>query len=238
MNEVSAIEPDPRGQEDPGYIRIRRSHLYLALVPIAFGIGIAYGYLLWGRGDATPAETVAGSSRLARVEVEQGDDPALGPADAPITIVEFSDFNCPHCQRWHREVSAELFATYPDQIRFIYKDFPIVGGGSVGFATAHAANCAREQDAYWEYHNAMFSGAYPLDPDGFAAASEDLGLDTRALMECFGSERYVEEIQGDFQYGVSLGINGTPTFFINGIALTGAQPLVEFTRVINAELGE
>jgi protein-disulfide isomerase len=234
----STNEPEARGQEDPGYIRIRRSHLYLALIPIAFGIGITFGYLLWGREDAAPAETEANPSQLARVEVEQGDDPALGPADAPITIVEFSDFSCPFCRQWHQEVSQELFDAYPGQIRFVYKDFPIVQGGRAGFLAAQAAHCAGEQGAYWEYHDALFSGDYALDSPGVSQITEDLGLDLERFKECMTEARYADEVRDDFEYGVSLGVSSTPTFFINGTPLVGAQPLARFMDVIDAALDD
>lgn len=219
----------------PDHIVIRRSHLYLALLPISFGIGIAYGYLLWGRSSSAEGTF---SNAAVRVEVDPGDNPALGPLDAPIELIEFGDFNCPHCQRWHNEVYRELLATYPDQIRFTYVDFPIVGGGAIGFEAAQAANCAGEQGAYWDYHDALLSGGYPLDAGGFQAAASELGLNGEGLMACIESRIYAEEVQADLQYGTSIGVSGTPTFFINGIPMIGAQPLLRFVEVINVELGQ
>jgi protein-disulfide isomerase len=239
-----AVDSTSNGKDtDAGrYIRIRRSHFYALLLPLAFVAGIAYGYLIWGRNEAVPAAPAeagdTGLSRaIARIEVEADDDPALGPEDAPITIIEFSDFNCPYCQRWHQEVFEPLLASYPGQIRFIYRDFPIVGGGGPGMAAAQAANCAGEQDRYWEFHGAMFSGIYALNGEGFAEASGAVGLDSEALLECYESGRYETEVQADLQYGAGLGVSGTPTFFINGIPLVGAQPLLRFVEIINAELG-
>jgi protein-disulfide isomerase len=231
--------------DESRYIRIRRSHFYAVLLPLAFVAGIAYGYLIWGKPDATPPTsanttdtTEAGfSTAVGRIEVETDDDPTLGPADAPITIIEFSDFSCPFCQRWHQEVFDPLMAAYPGQIRFIYRDFPIVGGGGPGMAAAQAANCAREQGLYWEYHNALFSAAYALNPEGFEEAAAAVGADSGALIECFQSGRYEAEAQADLRYGAGIGVSGTPTFFINGIPLVGAQPLLRFVEIINSELG-
>ena len=222
---------------DPQYIRLRRSHLYLALIPLAFGLGMVYGYILWGREQVIATEADFGASQARRIDVDPGDDPSFGPIDAPITLVEFSDYSCPYCQLWHREVSQELFATFPDQIRFVYKDFPIVQGGRVGTVAAQAAHCADEQDAYWDYHDALLSGDYTLDPSGYEQAAQDLKLDEEALMECVNSERYVDEVAEDLDYGVSIGVSSTPTFFINGIPLIGAQPLENFVELINSELG-
>lgn len=230
--------PHPEPDDDRRYIRIRRSHFFAALVPLAFAAGLAYGYLLWGR-DAAQLSGAQGSysAEVARIQVDPDDDPALGPLSAPITIVEFADFNCPYCQAWHQQVFRPLMDAYPDQIRFIYRDFPIVGGGAIGLMAAHAANCAAEQEGYWEYHAALYSGRYPLTREGFQAAAEALGLDPTALADCIDSGRYAEEPRDDLRYGSSLGVSGTPTFFINGLPIVGAQPLARFVEVIEAELG-
>ena len=106
-----------------------------------------------------------------------------------------------------------------------------------GFAAAEAANCAAEQGAYWEYHDALYSGDYPLNQPGFEAVARQLELDLPGLTECIKSGRQTSEVDGDFRYGASLGVTGTPSFFINGIPLIGAQPLLRFVEVINSELG-
>lgn len=223
--------------DDLRTIRIRRSHFYAALMPLAFGVGVAYGYFLWGR-DPSPLAGAQGSysAPVERLAVETDDDPALGAENAPITIVEFSDYNCPYCRAWHQQVFGPLLDAYPNQIRFVYRDFPIVGGGAPGLAAAQAANCAGEQQAYWDYHAALFSGEFPLDSRGFHAAAEAVGLDAAALAGCVESGRYDAEVRADLRYGAGLGVSGTPTFFINGIPLVGAQPLERFVEIIEAEL--
>jgi protein-disulfide isomerase len=247
LNEPMQSDAAPDPESDVQYVRLRRSHIYLALIPVALLVGFAGGYLVWGQEAASasaPAsapvsapEAEAEPAQANRLEVDPAGDPSIGPADAPITIVEFSDFNCPYCQRWHREVSQELLSAYPDQIQFVYKDFPIVGGGRVGFLSAQAAHCAEEQVAYWEYHNALFSGAYTLDSSGIEQIAVDLGLDLDPFKECMVEARYAEEVRDDFNYGVSLGVTSTPSFFINGIPLIGAQPLENFAQIIDSELG-
>jgi predicted DsbA family dithiol-disulfide isomerase len=227
-------------EDDRRYIHIRRSHFYAALLPIVFAAGLAYGYLLWGRAAVQTdpsASSLGGFSAAGRIEVDPGEDPSIGPPDAPVTVIEFSDYNCPFCQQWQREVFDELMAAFPAQIRFVYKDFPIVGEGTPGFGAAEAANSAAEQGAYWEFHQALFSGDYPLDRAGFEAITRQLELDLPAIQECLDSGRQAAEVDEDFRYGADLGVNGTPTFFINGIPLIGAQPLLRFVEVINAELG-
>lgn len=241
----------------PGSIQIQRSHLlgffYGLLIPLALGSGVAIGYLIWGR-DASPSATpesvavvpAAGTQAPApttnpddyRVNVSVDDDPALGPDDAPVTIVEFSDYACPYCRRFHMETFKDLLASYPDQIRFVYRDFPVVGGGETGFFAAQAANCALDQDKFWEYHDALFQGDYGHGRDAYLSLAEDLGLDVSSFATCLDDETFAQEVQDDLQAGRELGVNGTPTFFINGIPLVGAQPMSNFTQVIDSELNQ
>ena len=232
--------------EDVGGFQFSRRTVYSALLPVAFVTGLAAGYLFWGRDTIPPAnpaapvavveETAPGSlEQPTRFEISTDDDPSLGPEDAPITIVEFSDFRCPYCSVFHVETFDALMATYPDQIHFVYRDFPVVGG----FEAALAAECANEQGAFWEYHDLLFSGEYPnLDRDAFAAYAEQLDLDVQDLLACVDEERYSEEVEADARYASGLGITGTPTFFINGIPMVGAQPLEAFIQIIEYELGE
>jgi len=232
--------------DDAGTIKFTRRSFYSALLPVTFVTGLAAGYLFWGRDSVQPAnpsapgvvaeETTPGSpEEPTRFEISTDDDPSLGPDDALITIVEFSDFRCPYCGVFHVETFDALMAQYPGQIRFVYRDFPVVGG----FEAALAAECANEQGAYWEFHDLLFSGEYPnLDRDAFAAYAEKLDLDVEDLLACVDEERYSEEVETDARYASGLGITGTPTFFINGIPMVGAQPLEAFIQVIEYELGE
>ncbi len=232
--------------EDVGGFQFSRRAVYSALLPVAFVTGLAAGYLFWGRDTVAPAnpvdlgvvaeETAPGTpEEPTRFDVSTDDDPALGPEDAPITIIEFSDFRCPYCSVFHVETFAALMARYPGQIHFVYRDFPVVGG----FEAALAAECADEQGAFWEFHDLLFSREYPdLNRDAFAAYAEKLDLDVEGLLTCVDEERYSEEVEADARYASGLGITGTPTFFINGIPMVGAQPLEAFIQVIEYELGE
>ena len=245
MNEPIDSDAASDRESDAQYIRLRRSHIYLALIPVAALLGFAGGYLVWGQDTAAASVTAPASApqaeaepvQASRFEVDPAGDPSIGPVDAPVTIVEFSDFTCPYCQRWHLEVFQSVLDRYPDQIRFVYKDFPIVGGGRAGFLGAQAAHCAEEQGAYWEFHDALFSGVYAVDSSGVDQVAVDLGLDLDPFKECMVEARYAEEVRDDFNYGVSLGVTSTPSFFINGIPLIGAQPLENFVQIIDSELG-
>jgi protein-disulfide isomerase len=224
--------PPPSAARTGDYITIRRSHLVLMLIPLAGIAGLAAGYLLWGRDE--PAATATAAAAPQRYEVSVDDDPALGPADAPVTIVEFSDFNCPYCRRFHTETFPVLMAAYPDQILFVYRDYPITSAESQ--VAAQAANCAGKQGAYWAYHDVLFTGELGLGAEAYAAYAERLNLDTNALAACIAAGGEQAEVESDARAAAALGVSGTPTFFINGIPLVGAQPLAQFRSVIDAEL--
>ena len=222
---------EPRGDS----LRFKRSHVYSALIPLAFVVGLATGFLFWGRTPAPSAVAAVGEPQApTRLEVSADDDPALGPADAPITIIEFSDYNCPYCEKWHVETFQPLMAAYPDQIRFVYRDFPITSQEST--AAAQAAQCAGEQDAYWSFHDSLLSGGLDLGREAYEQYATRLGLNAKALLACLDSGKYKDEVEADARYAAGLGVSGTPTFFINGLPLVGAQPLSEFQAMIESEL--
>ncbi len=227
---------EPR-QASRAFWSFRSPRLLAVLVPVAFGAGLALGYLVWGRGSQAEPQAAQEPGEIQRYDVSVDDDPSLGPADAPLTIIEFSDFQCPYCQRWHEETFPALMAAYPDQIRFVYRDLPVVGGGAIGSEAAQAANCAGDQDAYWEFHNLLFSGGLGLSQDAYRQYAVSLGLDAQALAECVETGFHEAEVNGDLQYALQLGVSSTPTFFVNGIAIVGAQPASVFQHVIDLELG-
>ncbi len=215
----------------------RTPRLLAVLVPIAFAAGLGLGFLVWGRGSQSLALAPTPTGEIHRYDVSVDDDPSLGPTDAPITIIEFSDFNCPYCRRWHEQAFPALMAAYPDQIHFVYRDLPVVGGGAVGLEAAQAANCAGDQGAYWEFHNLLFSGTFGLSRDAYRQYAAALGLDPQALAECIDTGYHEAEVQADLQYALQMGVSSTPTFFVNGIAIVGAQPAQVFQQVIDMELG-
>ncbi len=248
-------EPEPKAADDylrtgdsEDVIAFRRSHLYAMLLPLAFVVGLGLGYVLWGRGQPVAASSVGASQASAagqaaaptgpvtRYDVPVDDDFILGPVDAPITIIEFSDYECPYCQKFHIEVFGQLLAAYPNQIRFVYRDFPLTSIHPNAFTAALAANCAGEQGAYFEYHDALFSGLYGLGADAYQRYASDLGLDMGSFGSCVETAKYQAEVQADFDYAAQLGIRSTPTFFVNGIPVVGAQPLEVFRQLIDAEL--
>ncbi|NLE50689.1 MAG: thioredoxin domain-containing protein [Chloroflexi bacterium] len=168
------------------------------------------------------------------------DDAFRGPEDAPVTIVEFSDFQCVYCGRFYEETLPRLLEAYPDEVRFVYRDFPIFGDDSV--RAAMAAECAAEQDMFWEMHDRIFAihnedTAPTLSQETLISFADEIGLDTAEFETCLVEERYMDEIIGDFQTAQAYGFRGTPGFVINGVVYSfGAQPFEVFDAIIQQEL--
>lgn len=204
----------------------RRPVSYSALfIPVAFFFGLVAGYLLGN--TRTPV-----SAALSPVTK---DDPSLGPENAPVTIVEFSDYQCPYCQLWHQEVLPLLLSEYPEDIRFIYRDFPL-DGHPESQPAAEAANCAGDQDSYWEFQEGIFSGLYGYGRSAYEQYALDLGLDSDKFTTCLDSRRHQAEVLEDYSDAIRLGVQSTPTFFINDTQVVGAQPYETFQRLVEAEL--
>jgi len=187
-------------------------------------------------GDPSPTEAPVDPDEIVRYEIDiYEDDPTLGPEDALITMIEFSDYECPFCRRFYIETFGEIMTTYEGQIRYIYKDFPLSFHASARPA-ANAALCAHEQDAFWDYRGKLFSMEMSLDNDAYLQFAEDLNLDMDAFTECLEEDRYDDRVMADYNFAADLGVSSTPTFFINGIPVIGAQPFEAFKQWIDFEL--
>jgi len=161
--------------------------------------------------------------------------PGLGPEDAPITIVEFSDFNCPYCQRVMPTLKA-LRERYPDQVRIVFRHFPLESIHPRARPIAEASVCADEQGQFWAFHDHVFASGEPLEDDAIRAAASKLGLDLAAFDACLADGRAGAVVAEDVRDASAVGVTGTPAFFVNGILLSGAQPLDAFVRVIESEI--
>ena len=182
----------------------------------------------------------------ARVNVELGDSYFKGDADAPVTIVEFSDFECPFCTRFWTQTLPSIESEYIDtgKVKFHYRDFPL-GFHQNAQKAAEAARCAGEQggnDAYFAMHDIIFDEGVEGGSAKYKGYASDIGLNTADFDTCLDSGKYGEATQDDLKYGSSIGVQGTPAFFIgndeNGyVLLSGAQPFAAFQQIIDAELG-
>ena len=163
------------------------------------------------------------------------DDPSEGKADAPVTLVEYSDFQCPFCLRVMPTLK-QLRVKYGDKIRVVWKDFPLTQIHPQAFVAAQAGNCAREQGKFWELHDKMFGNQSALQPDALKKYAADAGLDAPKFNQCLDSSKYEARVQDALSAGGKLGITSTPTVFVNGRIVAGAQPIEVFQSVIDEEL--
>jgi protein-disulfide isomerase len=177
---------------------------------------------------------VAAAQEAPRITV----DPAMarGPAAATVTIVEWSDYECPYCKR-AQEVLRRLQVEFPDTLRLVFKDFPLRSHpGAV--PAASAARCAGAQGRYWEYHDLLFAAQPDFARDQLIGYARRLGLDVEPFRQCLDDGRFLDAVRGDQREGVQAGVRATPTFFINQRKIEGALPLEEFRAAVEQALRE
>ncbi|MDH7488785.1 MAG: DsbA family protein [Anaerolineae bacterium] len=174
-----------------------------------------------------------------RYEVSLDDDPVKGSPDAPVTIVEFSEFQCPYCGYYSREVFPKIDEAYikTGKVKYVFRDFPLSFHSNAQKA-AEAAGCAGQQGKFWEYHDVLFAHQDALDIPSLKQYAADLGLDTAQFDACLDSGTMAKEVAGDAADGQTYGVSGTPAFFVNGIRLNGAQPFEAFQELIEEELAK
>jgi protein-disulfide isomerase len=197
---------------------------------------------------ATAMSAVFASGAAAQAKViGVDDDPVLGDAKAAVTIIEFGDYQCPSCRLFWRDVEPRLKKEYIDtgKVKLVFRDFPIVQNHPEAIVAAVAAQCAADQGKYWQYHDKLFREQDNRGDDiiRFKVADlkkwgADLRLDTAAFNQCIDSARYKDEVAKDYADGEGIGIRGTPTFFINGRFIGGAQPYPVFKKMIDEELAK
>jgi protein-disulfide isomerase len=178
-------------------------------------------------GEQPPAPT-----EVARNPDERGQ--VLGPATAPVTVVEFSDFECPFCRQAETTVK-RLVATYPDQIRLIYRHFPLQNIHPNALHAAEASECAAEQGRFWQMHDVLFANHAALAPEKVSEYAGRAGLDMQAFSTCLANGHAKSAVQQDMTDGERYGVQGTPTFFVNRRVVVGEQGL---ERTIRQALGQ
>ncbi len=164
-------------------------------------------------------------------------DPARvkGDPKAPVTIVEFSDFQCPYCKKTQPTLN-DLLTKYNGRVKLAYRDFPLREIHPRAQAAAEGARCAGEQGKFWEFHDALFADQSKLDEADLAAQARAVGLDEKSFQSCLASGRFKSNVEADMQEGNKVGVAGTPAFFVNGVFLNGAQPQAEFEKIIDSQL--
>jgi len=251
---VLKYEPKPQTDIEATHdetlsIRIKKRHLVVVLASLlSFAVGYALGNINVGQPQAVaqrtqvqvaPTQITKPASGLPQ-PISADDDPFIGPQDAPITIVEFSDYQCPFCKRFREDTLDPLLARYEGQLRFVYRDFPLSGLHPRAQIAAEAADCAQDQGKFWEMHDTLFAQqadwAEAADVfQRFEQYADDLQLNVELFLSCLKTGKYTPEVQQELQEGQRYGVTGTPTFFINGKVISGAVPLEFFEQIIDQQ---
>jgi protein-disulfide isomerase len=162
-----------------------------------------------------------------------------GNDSAKVVVVEFSDFQCPYCGNAARDAVAQIERDYVNtgKVKLVFKHFPLTQMHQYAQKAAEAAECAKDQGKFWEMHDKLFSNQAALTVDDLKRYASDLGLNTAEFNQCLDSGAKTQFVQNDIAYGTQLGVTGTPTFYINGNQIVGAQPYATFKQAIDTALG-
>ncbi|MCM2279611.1 MAG: DsbA family protein [Oligoflexia bacterium] len=184
---------------------------------------------------SAPVEVYFSKPKL-QVNVDPGNGPFFGGKDAKVTIVEFSDFQCPFCSRAAETVN-QLKKKYGNKIKLVFRHFPLPMHREARPAS-EASMCVNEQgtDKFWKFHDIVFKNMDKLDNASLEKYAKDSGADVKKFQECFNAKKYAAQVQSDMEYGEKIGVRSTPTFFINGQLISGAVPIEQFSEVIDEEL--
>lgn len=217
----------PSNGSDNSTIKITKGKLYGFLFVIIMGV-----FLFWAVSGSF------GSNGTGNVIAVSGEEHILGNPDAPVSIIEYSDYQCPVCQRFWQATLPDIKREYIDtgKVNLVYRNFPLTHAHPMAQASAEAAECVAElggNDAYFEYHDTLFSNQHSLSNNNLKIWAQNQGFD---ISECLDSGKYRRKVQSDFANGQSQGVRGTPSFFVNGQAISGAQPFSVFQRMIESNL--
>jgi protein-disulfide isomerase len=260
MSEDNQNKPIPEEKPQTNHISVKRStynKLIVGIVLSLIAVSFFGGYVIGGQETKNVVQTIQTipqtnpqPTQPSKVFVTLGDSPVEGNKNAPVTIVEFSDFQCPFCGAFYLQTLPQIQKDYIDsgKVKLVYRDFPLENIHQNAKAASLAAQCANEQGKFWEYHNTLFSSQRDwatLDAinatNAFEQFAVDLKLDSNNFNSCMDSEKYLDKVNKNAQDGMTFRVSGTPTFFIgddkNGyIQLVGAQPYSVFKQEIDAQL--
>ncbi len=263
MNDFNFIEDEKQST----HISINKSTyklLIITIVSVAIVSAFLGGYVIGGEtvepkeiiiresmpnSQTKPATQEQFGPQIIR-NISLDDDPMRGNPDAVITIIEFSDFQCPFCAKFHKETLPQLEQNYisTGKVNFVYRDFPITSIHPNAIPAALASECADDQGKFWEMHDLIFENQrtwqgleIPQSVGLFKQYASELGLDSNEFDLCVDSGKYLEEVSNDLDEGRAYGVTGTPGFFVGNekigfVKLIGAQPFSSFQRVIEQQL--
>ena len=216
------------------------AQVYIYYGKMQRGEFVQKGWLKSEQADSVPAAQVDENGISIELKAQLAasiDDPSFGPDDAKVTIVEFSDFQCSFCKQAYPEVR-EMIGEYGDRVRFIYRDFPLEIIHENSLLSAQAAECADDQKLFWPMHDKIFDGQDDLSYSALMTMAEEAGLAVKTFEKCLNSNKYMMEVKEDFRDGGLLGVEGTPTFFINGVKYAGPLKFEMFKQIIERELAK
>jgi len=234
----------------PDVITIRKDSLWKYSTFILVAILIVGAFVLFmeknnsvaptGQVINEPEQGASPSPVIDKVNVDTEGYPSKGKADAPVVIVEYSDYQCPYCGRFFSETSPQIEKNYIDtgKASIVFKDFPL-NFHQFAEKAAEAAHCVREQkgdEGYWLMHDKLFANQESLSIENFQKWARELGANGAKFDDCLGSGKMAPIVQKSFGEGQKDGVRGTPSFFINGKILSGALPFSDFKQAIDAEL--
>jgi protein-disulfide isomerase len=228
--------------------------MIVLLIVGAFFLGSLYTKVQMLEKNGTPSQLAAQPSAPGgqqapaappqKVDVEVGNFPLLGKKDAKVTVIEFADLRCPFCKQTYETVKPQLTKDYIDtgKVKYAFRNYAFLGPAST--LTANATECANEQNKFWEYHDYMYknqpsesdTSMYTIDK--LSEIAGELKMDSNKFKSCLTDNKYDKNVSGDLAAGQAAGVSGTPTFFVNGVPLVGAQPYTAFQTAIDAELAK
>jgi len=217
------------------------------VVLVGFGGGVAFASTYLNAQNGTDQQASARNGNAAELAAGRAESSiqsrlvgdarhSIGPADAPVTIVEFTDYDCPFCRRYYTDTFPQLMEKYGDRVRYVMRHFPLVSMHPQAAKAAEAAECAGEDGLFWEYHDLIMRGVPSLDLGSLRQYAADIGANMDTYDRCMEEGAKAELVQRDLRDGYMHGVRGTPSFFVNSYTLSGAQSVEMFSQYIDAAL--
>lgn len=253
VDDVDELDDNSEGnysssnEESGEFIKLRKDSLWKYSTFVLLAIVIIGAFFMFrgnvgNLGNSGTGNVIAPVQQPGvggKVEVSVDDDAVLGNKDAPVTIIDFSDYECPFCGRFYEQTLPQIKSDYIDKgkVKLVYRDFPLSFHQNAQKA-AEAAECAGEEgdEEYYKMHDKLFGQGVAGGVSTFKQYAKEIGIDTGKFNSCLDSGKMASEVQKDFNDGQSYGVQGTPAFFVNGKLISGAQPFANFQQVIESEL--
>ena len=243
------MEDDTKLGEETSVQGVSSSNVQKLYLPVSILLAalLVSGSIIYTRGYVKGTDNLQGNAAAgAKINVSVDDDPYLGNLSAPVKVIEFSDFQCPYCRVFWTDTLPLLKTDYINtgKILFVYRDFPL-SFHPASVISAQASNCAKEQNKYWEFHDKMFgeeekkgTGTITYGIVELKRWAKEIGMNSDDFNKCVDSQKYKSEVEKDIADGTKAGVSGTPTTFVNGVAIVGAQPYANFKAAIDKALAE